>query len=540
MGEDVDAGGDVFGGGVFVGMMGEAVAAADEDHADGHDGSEDDAVVTGTAGDDSVFAGDGCERTEKLVGELGVAVGGVVALDDAPAEFELAFPGDAGEGGFDVGFRLVADGVVGVADVDGEGDFLGDAVRDVGRDGGLADGGDEGRGVAGDFFDSEDGFGGSGEGVASEVHGSCSGVVGVSGDGGGETGLPHDAGDDAGGFVGFFEDAALFDVEFDVAEGGAGRVAEDLGLVVPAEGGEDKGEGLAFRVFAVEGAVIKFADDAAAAEIGGLEADSFFVREGEEVNRKGEGDLLFGENFEGGEGADDAEGAIILSGVDDGVDVGAEEKGRGVGIAAGEDAAHGAVFGVGGGHAESFHPVEDGGGGAEIGKREEGTDQKVGVVGQLAEFFDAFERELVRSGHSVFGSEMLAAAIGGVGEGGAEEGDVVGLVGLGFEVDLDDLKKGRVDAEAAEVVADGKEESVAASGWVGEKRVIAAAVAVRSGLDEEFVGGVEELDGNALGGFAVGGVEDVGADFLHGNISADGGPNSKEGVWLLEEPRRWR
>ena len=128
-----------------------------------------------------------------------------------------------------------------------------------------------------------------------------------------------------------------------------------------------------------------------------------------------------------------------------------------------------------------------------------------------------------------------ATAVGGVGEGRAEEGDVVGLVGLGFEVDLDDLKKGRVDAEAAEVVADAKEEAVAASGWVGDEGGVAAAVAVCSCFGEEFVGGVEELDGNALGGFAVGGVEDVGADFLHGNISADGGPNSKEGVWLGEE-----
>ena len=39
MGEDLDTGVDVFGGGVFVGMMGEAVAAADEEHGDGHGGS---------------------------------------------------------------------------------------------------------------------------------------------------------------------------------------------------------------------------------------------------------------------------------------------------------------------------------------------------------------------------------------------------------------------------------------------------------------------------------------------------------------------
>ena len=133
-----------------------------------------------------------------------------------------------------------------------------------------------------------------------------------------------------------------------------------------------------------------------------------------------------------------------------------------------------------------------------------------------------------------------AAAIGGIGERGAKEGDVVGLVGFGLKVDLNNLEEGGFEAEGAEIVADGKKKAVAASGWIGEEGLVAAAVAVRGGLDEKFVGGVEELDGNSLGGFAVGGVEDVGADFLHGNISADGGPNSKEGVWLWEEPGRWR
>ena len=206
-------------------------------------------------------------------------------------------------------------------------------------------------------------------------------MIGVSGDGDREAGLPHDAGDDAGGFVGFFEGAALFDMKFDIAEGGAWGVAEDFGLVVPTEGGEDEGEGLAFRVFAGKGSVVEFADDAAAAQVGGLKADPFFVGKSEDVNGKREGDLLSGEDFESGEGTDDAKGAVILSGVDDGVDVGAEEEGRGIGIAAGKDSAHGAVFGVGGDHAEFFHPVKDGGGGAEVGSREESANEMTRVVG---------------------------------------------------------------------------------------------------------------------------------------------------------------
>lgn len=108
---------------------------------------------------------------------------------------------------------------------------------------------------------------------------------------------------------------------------------------------------------------------------------------------------------------------------------------------------------------------------------------------------------------------------------------MVGLVGFGFEVDLDDFEKGGVDAECTEVVSNGEEEAIASGGWVGEEGLVAAAVIVGSGVDDKLVGGIEELDTNALGGFAVGGVEDVGADFLHTNISADGGPNRKKGVF---------
>lgn len=402
MGEDVDASGDVFGGGVFVGMMREAVAATDENHADGHDGGEDDTVVTSSTGEEAIVSGDGCEGVEELIGEFGFAGSGVVALDDLPGVLEISVFGDAGEFGFDVGFGLMPDVVVGVPNVDGEGDLLGNAVRDVGLNLNLADGGDEGVGLAGDVLDGEDGFGAPSEGIAAQVHGGGASVVGMSGEGDAQAGLTHDAGDNAGGLVGFFEDAALLDVKFDVAEGFAWGVVKDFGLVVPAEGGEDEGEGLAFGIFAVEGAVVEFADDAAAAEVGGLEADAFFVGEAENVNGEREGDVLFGEDFEGGKGTDDAEGAIVFSRVDDGVDVGAEEKGWGLGIAAGKDAAHGAVLGVGGFHAELFHPMDDGGCGSEIGAGEEGADEVVRVVGELSEFFDTLDGGLVRSGHSGF------------------------------------------------------------------------------------------------------------------------------------------
>jgi hypothetical protein len=59
MGEDLDAGGDVVGGGEFVRVMAEPVATTDEEHGDGADFRNDDAVVAGTAGEGEVGAGDG-------------------------------------------------------------------------------------------------------------------------------------------------------------------------------------------------------------------------------------------------------------------------------------------------------------------------------------------------------------------------------------------------------------------------------------------------------------------------------------------------
>ena len=364
MGEDVDTGGDVFGRGIFIGVMGKAVAAADENHGDGHHGGEDDAIVTGSTWDDSFVASDGGERTEELVSEAGFAVGGVVALDNVPSECEAARVGDDGEGILDFELGFVPNVVIGVADVDSEGHFLWDAVRDVGLDFGLPHGGDEGGGGLRYFLDGEDGFGGSSEGVASHRHGGGAGVVSVAGEGDEQASLPHDAGDNAGGLIGLLEYAALFDMKLDVAEGEAGVVLDDFCLVVPTGGSEDEGERLTVSVLTIESAVVEFTNDAAAAKIGGLKADPFLVGEGENVDWERKGDVLLGEDFESGEGTDDAEGTIVFSRINDGVDVGTKKEGLGVGIAAGEDAAHGAVVGVGGGHAELFHPVNDRAGGS--------------------------------------------------------------------------------------------------------------------------------------------------------------------------------
>lgn len=57
--EHLDAGGDVFGRGVFVRVMGKPAAATHEDHAHGANGGERDRIVTGTAGKAETGAGDG-------------------------------------------------------------------------------------------------------------------------------------------------------------------------------------------------------------------------------------------------------------------------------------------------------------------------------------------------------------------------------------------------------------------------------------------------------------------------------------------------
>jgi hypothetical protein len=76
----------------------------------------------------------------------------------------------------------------------------------------------------------------------------AAGVVGVAGEGDGEAGLAGDGGDGGGGLVELFEDATLFDVEFDVAASALRRVVDGSGVLVPAFSGEGGGEGDAVDV----------------------------------------------------------------------------------------------------------------------------------------------------------------------------------------------------------------------------------------------------------------------------------------------------
>ena len=62
MGEDLDADADVGRSGEFIRVAAKSVAAADEQHGDRADGGNDDAIVTGTAGEGEARAGDGSER----------------------------------------------------------------------------------------------------------------------------------------------------------------------------------------------------------------------------------------------------------------------------------------------------------------------------------------------------------------------------------------------------------------------------------------------------------------------------------------------
>ena len=117
------------------------------------------------------------------------------------------------------------------------------------------------------------------------------------------------------------------------------------------------------------------------------------------------------------------------------------------------------------------------------------------------------------------------AAVGAVGPGGTDEGDVIGLTGFDLEVDGNDVEEGGGDVLGAEVVADVEEELVGARGHGGafEERGVATAGGVGGGVGEEGVV-LEELDADTGGGFARGGVEDVGGEFWrHGDRARGGG-----------------
>lgn len=234
-------------------------------------------------------------------------------------EVELALVGDAEVGFVEAGERVLADFVVGVAEVDGKGRGLGNGVRGTGVNLDFPNGDNERRAGLGEGFCGEDAGGGTGEGVAAERHGSGARVVGAASEGDGQAGLTRDGGDDTRGFVGFFEDAALLDVKLDVAARGAGWVQNGC-----CGGGgtfcrDGSGDADTCGVLSGQRLRIKRRGDAATAEISGLKAGAFFIRKSEKVDGERKGDCLEFEGFERCEGGDDAEGAVVFPGVDDGV-----------------------------------------------------------------------------------------------------------------------------------------------------------------------------------------------------------------------------
>ena len=91
---------------------------------------------------------------------------------------------------------------------------------------------------------------------------------------------------------------------------------------VSLEVGMAEVDGDASGVFCFERRGIKWGDDAAAAEVGGLETDAFLIGKGEQVDGKGQRDFFLMKRFERGEGGNDAEDSVIFPGVDHRIEVG--------------------------------------------------------------------------------------------------------------------------------------------------------------------------------------------------------------------------
>jgi hypothetical protein len=128
-----------------------------------------------------------------------------------------------------------------------------------------------------------------------------------------------DGDDDAGGLVRFLQHAALFDVELDVAAAFGRGVADGSDLRRGALAGDGLLDGDPRGVFCCESFRVERGGDAAAAEVGGLETDAFIVGKCEQVDGVGEVGFLLPEGVQGGERGDDAEGAVVFPGTDDGV-----------------------------------------------------------------------------------------------------------------------------------------------------------------------------------------------------------------------------
>ncbi len=178
-------------------------------------------IVAGARGEAEIGLADRGDGLGEEGHKFRIAGGAGKVVDLLDREGRGAAFGDLPAFGEDRPGGRVASPRVERAHVEGEIDAAGDDVGRAGGDGQAADCCDDvGGGVARDTLGGEDHLGGGGERVGAERHRRRAGVAGHTGDGELVAELGGDAGDDADGEVLGFEDGALFDMGFEIGEGG--------------------------------------------------------------------------------------------------------------------------------------------------------------------------------------------------------------------------------------------------------------------------------------------------------------------------------
>ena len=365
-------------------MADAAVAAAHEQHAQIRDSAEHHGVMPGAARQmirPDAGALDGG-------GELRLHVGRTrhrrAALDLLDLGRDVAAPADLGDLGEHVGDRGVARGVVAGTDVERQFAPARNDVDRAVRHGQAADSADQrGRGRAA-LLDIKHDLGSSSSSITAHRHRHRAGVAGDAVDRDAVADGPGDRGDDADRQVLLQQHRPLLDMHLEIAQHLLGPPRQRTEIVGVEAGLVDHiGDALAVCVPPHQHGGVEASDHGARADIVRGEAHALLFGKADHVEMERQAPAAAVELFDHHEAGEDAEPAVVVSAIDHGVVVRADDQrlgGRVGGGVAADDVADAIDPRR---HAGVRHPVAQLRGGRAVRRREIGAGQAVGRLGEL-------------------------------------------------------------------------------------------------------------------------------------------------------------
>jgi hypothetical protein len=258
------------------------------------------------------------------VNQTGIALDRGMIAHDLPRDSEVASRRDGVGTLLEMLHGMLALGIFGMPHIERDLHRAGNHIADARHDLECASRGEQARYGTGEQLGGKRQFGGGWQWVSPQVHGDRSSMTSFSGEGGEESGLAGNGRDDAQRSIDRFQERALFDMYFDVSEGLSWpQCSRCQALRFAAKRCNRFSKGDALTVWAIEKGTVKRSGQRRAAKVRCLESKALFIRKGDDLDGERQAFSPLGQSLDGGDGDQDAEWAIVLSGIAHAVEVAA-------------------------------------------------------------------------------------------------------------------------------------------------------------------------------------------------------------------------